>query len=1638
MELLKPIHIKKWISESKFDKYVFDTNNDNKYDSSYIVIREYIFQDNNIEDALNKIAYFIQQHDKTNSIKTPFYCWESNDDKPILFEIETIMWKGYHVNPFKSKDRTSEQLKEPIKIIDNNELFKRVDLNIVFYNDFNFNIKYYFDKKISSVDFDKKMKELIKKEEPLVKLYRENTVNAKILSEDYYDISFQDIIPNIDKTLVLFDKLQTNTQMQLIQLVNDNNKAIYKIYKKHTFFNERELSNIFNLNNIKEYGCLNIYYYGKNAKMSIFDDGRIIINFKYPVDNGKKWDKIINDRNDFVKYLKESLNIDANFQEIDINNRINYTIDNTEYATLIKKIGTYTNIFEAIVFKSDKKNIGYYAYKRTPEFINSKFDITAYIKSRIIVGMNEEEIVKELINFGYTKKECAPIVKTELDIIGEIGYNNLDKNVKVIDGTYIVVKKSGGGFEIDIKSSQSFFELTNLKYWLIRIIEKTRDIVKKQVPKKLKAPSPEPAPVPEPDKSSSSDENLLQDDDVFDDFSNFKGGTTGGTAGGTTGFKSGGTTGGVRNAKNENYKNYLIDRLKNADKELYKDNNKSRKCQKKHQPVVLSKDELNELKAKGHDKMFDNIIEHGSSPENKNYYTCPRLWCPISKIPLDDTVANPTCPGDNEEPMNMNEDMKNANKPRYVYLIKNINIPCCGKKKPNDTEDIFSENGSKASKNSNASNASKGSKNSKDSKGSKDSSPKGIAPIINIPVINKAKKGVKKSINDDDRNYIMNKVPIPYKGRYGDIIKELYQILYPDNYLTYSKQCSSPNNINKTNCVLRKGLIDIKELNVRYDNIIHTIAYLLGKTKRELIDDIINGLDIMTYISLDNGNVCKDFVDIEPVIYEENVELYEEFLEHIKKFSNILLDIPAKNDNSKESLYKKSRLLYIYKSYKKFIKYLEADDYPYDKGIQYIYSLVAIIYKRLIVLWEIEKTENNTQVNIICPFYTRFVDIEPNLDRNPKVIMIVKENNFYEPLISRAINMKADNKTFNLDDFPLIKEILTECSEKHKFSNNAIGIFNNRENIRVLNKLIKESSELFVFETIIINSDFSIDKIMLKNNMILRFKPQSIVLLHMLVKEFDIKSIVFHEDIIGKEYTIKILKSGYKKYNDKIKKIKDMGFFLEIGENIIDNDILMMNKLIITDDNIRKNSDHFLLFDSNNKYHKYVSKDNRQINEWIALRKIVKNKLLSSKYNNEYYSELSKKSRKIIIKTLLEDFKPSNTSSENSSRLRKIQIILEEIPVTSINSIKKWYNDSLLYVKYDYINELSDYIKDTGNELVFTQFSVSNKIARKILNYHEALPNNINSIEMDVRVDQYNIEGNEHNESKGHNQAKSTKLPDILQDDVKYEPNVLPDIFKGVETILNSKWTKYKKKIWYKLRYVKNTYTKDTIENLFEYLLKKLNINIVTYRDIIYKNNRYYNEVFNKDIKDNLDKNKAKRIRVLFKDPHFYSVYVNTMNILNGTKKSFKTLKIFNDTYFDKSTFRERMDIIKHIRENKSLIFPSDIALFNISKMLNITILIIHNRAEYGKGVSVDVRAGDKDLNITTSTYKAETDILTRPLIMLYRKIEKTNISYYIIKNIENNDFYYNELKDCPDEIKNKIVSLDTSNYISSVSTSPI
>ena len=112
MNIVKPIYVYKWESSKEYIKYVFDTNENNNYDKSIKIIKEYIYQDSSKEDAINKIAYYINDDSNNSDDKIPYYVWVNN--KPFLYEFETIIWKGYDINPFKSTDRKSEEINENI------------------------------------------------------------------------------------------------------------------------------------------------------------------------------------------------------------------------------------------------------------------------------------------------------------------------------------------------------------------------------------------------------------------------------------------------------------------------------------------------------------------------------------------------------------------------------------------------------------------------------------------------------------------------------------------------------------------------------------------------------------------------------------------------------------------------------------------------------------------------------------------------------------------------------------------------------------------------------------------------------------------------------------------------------------------------------------------------------------------------------------------------------------------------------------------------------------------------------------------------------------------------------------------------------------------------------------------------------------------------------------------------------------------------------------------------------------------------------------------------------------------------------------------------------------------------------------
>jgi hypothetical protein len=1510
MDIIKPVYAYKWENSTNYIKYVFDTNENNKYNTSVIIIKENIYQDSSKEDAINKIAYYINKINGGDA-KNLYYTWVNN--KSFLYDIESIIWEGYDVNPFKSNDRQSEEINETIQKNYNKskELFETTDIiNIVFKNNFNYDNKYYYDNlKFKSNNFKEGS------DNKLDELYKLNIINNKKLSENYYKVIFSADISNLPSLIIIFDKLFATNKIQLIQYINNLNKAYYKLYKKHKFKNKKELSKIFKLSKDgKE--VINLYY-SKNIVITIYANGIINLKFDYSIDKGVIISDILKYVEELNKYINDILNIEINLKEININARIIFNAYKTKYADLTKEIKTST------IFTELKD--GEFYYKRTSNY-----------KDRSAIDQN----IKDDINNNNIKA--------------------INKDEDIQD-TRIIVKKKKESREymIDVKNAKTFFEFECLNLWISKIIEFAIN-----------------------DKQSSKDITDAQQDSPPDMRRNNYA---------TSSESSGGN-------KNEN-KNYLINKLKNADIELWNDNNKSRKCQKIKQPIPLSTEEYNEFKKKGLNKFFDNSIIH-----NKNYYICPRLWCPISNVPLDESNPNAKCPIADEIPMRLNDDMLNTNLPRYVYLKKKDNIPCCGKKFNNDAID---EN--------------------KDDKDDKDD----IVKPQDKPSVKP--KPVEKPNKD---NYIFSTIEnlTPFK-RFGVIPYGLYKILYPNTYKENSIECIKNK---KKNCIFTKGIINIEEIPNKYDNIINIIAYLVGETKETFIETIKNKIDIFTYISLDNGNTCKNFGDYEPVLYEYNKRLFRDLKKHIhdvNKKHKINIELPEFDSKNEKDIFKISRLLYIYKSYKKFIEYISTDNYPNDKGIQYLYSLIAFVYKKILIVWEytITNPTNTTSIDLLAPNYINDLISYYGLEKKTEIIMVLKKilkdgkedklyekfrygDNiyFYEPLIIKTTN-DTENKRMLLSEYPNIKNIIN-IKPNNIFSN-----------LNSIINTIQNENEMYMINTIIINDNYTIDKIMLMNNILIRFNPQGTIILPYLIKEFNIKNIVFLNDIIDTEYIVTIIKNDLKKthanFIKKINKLKDLGITIDIGINNYEDEQMMKNTLTIhKEENNYKGQ--VILIGKKNEFEIYNVKNSNVINKWLDLRLKVKNKLISLLEKKNKITEHSKKPRAEFIKYLLDMFDTDKT---------KIQIILEEIPVFTINGITNWYANTLLHTKYDYINNLSDNFVNNNDELLFTQYLVKKNIPNNIIYYHEANPNIIYDNSKDISVNFDNIYNDKNVDDKVDDKvddANTIKIKKVVANiSIK-----LPKMFEGEPKDLNSKWTKYKKKIWWQLKYIKNDYLPSNIMELFNYL-KTLDNDIVNdYNDIITKTFDTYKLKLNKNI--NEQPKDMKDIKEIFKDPYFYTAYLNSMNSINNTKKTFKTVELFLTTYFYNSTTAERNNILNDISTSDTYIYhPNEITFFTISKVLNISILIIHNRAEYGKAANIKKRADENDLSMTCSIYKAKNNAPDRPLLMLYRKKDKTHLSYYIIRNINHDNFIYTELNTLNEdnEIRKMI---DDEKFISTYSSS--
>ena len=474
-----PIKIYRWYSNDKYKIYLFDKSKDIIDDNNTILIKEYIFQDDNLEDALNKIGLYINNIEKDGD--NLFYFW--NKKTSLSHTINNIIWKGYNVNPFLSIDRKSKQLEENISYNIENKLYDLTQINVVFQNDISEDLrnnKYYF--------LDRKKQDYkiyIKRDKSLFNLILQETKYIKKINEKYHRVDLYCKLSNKIVLSNLYDSLNTEgKRISLIQWIDDTSKILYKIQKNH-YIKQEQLYNWCNIDKITRINCINIYYIIAKScycKITLTNEGIIIFSYIFDIRRNIRWDTITKSKDILVKYLRKHIKEKFQMKEVSLKLNISFSIDNTTFSNLINKISSYIDIFSVKLTKNKDKQTLNCVYKRSSNY-NENLNINDYILSRYNLGISREDIISELVNLGLTDN-----TKDEVDnVIDNIDLNLEKKFIKKKDnGTIVNIIKSNVGFDIEIINSVNYKELNYLIYWITKIISSSRNIViqKGQVNKK--------------------------------------------------------------------------------------------------------------------------------------------------------------------------------------------------------------------------------------------------------------------------------------------------------------------------------------------------------------------------------------------------------------------------------------------------------------------------------------------------------------------------------------------------------------------------------------------------------------------------------------------------------------------------------------------------------------------------------------------------------------------------------------------------------------------------------------------------------------------------------------------------------------------------------------------------------------------------------------------------------------------------------------------------------------------------------------------------------------------------------------------------------------------------------------------------
>lgn len=873
-----------------------------------------------------------------------------------------------------------------------------------------------------------------------------STITDKV---DCFVVSSKIVINNIKNTniLRLFNMYQTTKDIPFISYKNKSNDYFYRLLKnnlqtsieKSTFLKWIDIErrsimarrkDILSLKvrykdtmafasiNIRETGYYSVYLYTNTVSITYSDLMEFYETLNSTVIADLGLTSIIPDTN-------------AWFEELKINTLVTTKLPILNTKTLTNQFSN--NPFFSLI-KSKTKDEFLIRYKKVADY-NKVDNITSFITSKL--GLPYENIIQELMNEFNMDEETA-----------KIEYNNKKDGIKLKklnnDGNIVYVPKYNEGILVNIKiNNQNQFQsvtskIDNPKYHnniiraLLLLTSSQSDItltINKAFGKQLENFLDDSSDSADNDITLSVINNLLKsnsvavsrnsprgsfasfdsledidDEEELDDaeiqelnidntllieennqttFNDQNMQTLNNTVENPDDFKD------IKEVDMKSYTSRFINsKLKEADKELFsKKYSKSCPAVDKKMPVVISKSEKDKIDTE-HPDSYSGYVKAGSTKElkNKNYYICPMVWCPISRVSLSykELQANKgKCPKPYEEtPISLHKkgvpNKKEGEYYKYPYFMnKNLHptgkeMVCCGYlMKPKvrfDTNAVTND-------------------------------------TSQIDTMNMTSNNMKM-----DR-YIKRGSNVPLQdNRLGTLPYELHNLLNPTKEID---SCSGMKNDKKAGCFLRKGLNTTRSKN-------NTFIQALGKTLniKNFVNHVVENLTTLDYIFLNNGNTLRTFM-------KYNADLYDAFRIHflsdkdyIKQLN--LQDIQAYlEDKSELSTSLNSyveqitmREFLIYCSMKNFMDYiLDTTIVKEPEDVMDLTQCVSINpSKNQYIIMEIYR-DNSEDIYMLCPKYS-----ENTINIKFPLTILLKLDNNYEQLVRFNSNEAKMKKPFSATD----------------------------------------------------------------------------------------------------------------------------------------------------------------------------------------------------------------------------------------------------------------------------------------------------------------------------------------------------------------------------------------------------------------------------------------------------------------------------------------------------------------------------------------------------------------------------------------------------------------------------------------------